>query len=105
MTRHHLSGSRFTTGSVTFTVVDAETYAKPRVSNRYREILAFKPGFLVAVSHRGTCIPNITGTNGVARLTAVEVDGKIFNRPGAISQALGVDTPMKPYALRELPSK
>ena len=100
--RHHLTGSKFRTAKTTFKVVEAETYPATKVSRRYKGILAFKPGFLVAVGFRGTCIPNITGGNGVVRLTKIEVDGEIFDRPSTISEVLGVERPMTPYQLRQL---
>ncbi|TAN33389.1 hypothetical protein EPN28_02465 [Patescibacteria group bacterium] len=57
---------------------------------------------IVAVGYRGICIPNITTDGGVVRLTKVEVDGKTFNRPKDISQALGIERPMRAYPL-EIP--
>jgi hypothetical protein len=97
-----LTGCQFQAGNTTFKVVNVDNFPADRVSERYRRILGIKPGFLVAVWHRGVCIPNITLRDGVARLTKVEVDGKVLDRPGAISKALGVSVPMSPYQLNEL---
>lgn len=100
--KHHLTGKQFAAGLVKFMVLEAETFPAPKVSKQYKGILGFKPGLLVAVGFRGTCIPNITGGNGVVRLTKIEVSGEIFDRPGTISKALGIEKPMVPYPLREL---
>lgn len=95
-------GKRFRTGNITFTVLEAENYPASRVSKRYHMILSFRPNLLVAVGFRGICIPNITYDKGVVRLTRVEVNGQVFNRPKDISEALGIKDPMVPYPLREM---
>ena len=99
---HHLTGKKFRTADTTFTVLEAETYPAPKVSGQYKGILAFKPGLLVAVGFRGTNIPNITGGNGVVRLTKIEVNGETFDRPSTISKVLGIEKPMTAYPLSEL---
>lgn len=93
---------KFRAGNTTFVVLEAESYPASKVSRRYRAVLGFKPGLLVAVGFRGICIPNITGHKGVTRLTKIEANGEVFDRPGDISKVLGVERPMTPYPIREL---
>jgi len=98
----NLKGKKYQTGKVTFTVLEGENFPAGKVSPRYKDILAFRSGLLVAVGFRGICIPNITYDKGVVRLLRVEVGGQVFNRPGDISRAIGVEEPMVPYQLREV---
>jgi len=98
----NLTDGVFRTAGTTFKVLEVENYPAMKVSRHYRGILAFKPGILVAVGFRGTCIPNITSVGGVVRLTKVKVDDKTYDHPRAISEALGIELPMVPYPLEEL---
>jgi hypothetical protein len=84
-----------------FTVVQIKPYSRGEVSKRYKEILRFRSGVLVAVPYRGILIPNITITGGVVRLLQVEVDGEIFKTPKAICEAIGVTEAMHPYNLKK----
>ncbi|MFA6383335.1 MAG: hypothetical protein WCX17_02840 [Parcubacteria group bacterium] len=84
-----------------FQVMEIEPYPKEKVSKRYKEILKFRPGVLVAVPYRGILIPNITITGGAVRLLQVEVDGDIFKNPKAICEAIGVTEAMHPYDLKK----
>lgn len=95
-----LVGRKFRTGEVDFKVLEIKPYSNRLVSDRYKKILAFREGFLVAVGFRGTLIPNITLKGGVARLTKIEINGQVFDRPKAISAALGIKEAMQPYELR-----
>ena len=95
-------GKTFKTGDVTFTVLKSETFPANKVSSRYKMILSFRAGLLVAVGFRGICIPNITYDKGVVRLTEVSVNGTVLSRPSDISRALGIEDPMVPYPLREV---
>ena len=97
-----LTGRNFQVAETTFRVLGAEVFPAAEVSARYKGILAFKPGLLVAVGFRGTCIPNITGEDGVVRLTSIEINGNVFDRPSTISKALGIEKPMVAYPLQEL---
>jgi hypothetical protein len=85
-----------------FKVVQAEDYPTAKIGKQFKKILALKAGYLVAISYRGTLIPNITLDEGVARLTSVEVEGKVLSRPNAISQAIGIKVPMTAYELRKV---
>ena len=85
-----------------FKVLNIEAYPEADVSKRYKQILDFKPGKIVAVAHRGTLIPNITLVDGIVRLTKVIVNNEIFDRPKAISQAIGVEEAMHPYEIKEI---
>ncbi len=93
-----------TKDGVEFQVLDAEFYSQRTVSFRYKRILDFKPGLLVAVAYRGALIPNITMDGGVARLTKVEVNGETFDRPHAISTAIGVKDDMSSYFIKDIKS-
>ena len=98
----NIIGKKYRTGKVTFTVLGAETYPAGKVSKRYKMILSFRSGLLVAVGFRGICIPNITYDKGVVRLTEIEVNGEIFNSPSTISSVLEIKDHMVPYPLREI---
>ncbi|HEY4493033.1 MAG TPA: hypothetical protein VJB98_00190 [Candidatus Paceibacterota bacterium] len=98
----NLTGKAFRTNGTTFTILATEAYPTDRISDRYVELVGFGPGQLVAVPYRGICIPNITQNDGVMRLTKVEVNGQTYDRPKAISTALGVSQPMHPYPLSEV---
>jgi hypothetical protein len=87
---------------IRFKVIDTELYPAREVSHKFKTILDFKAEHLVAISYRGTLIPNITLENGVVRLTKVEVDGKVFDRPGAISRALGIEEYLTAYDIKEV---
>ncbi len=95
-----LVGKKFRTGEIGFKILEIEPYSKRLVSDRYKKILAFREGFLVAVGFRGTLIPNITLKDGVVRLTKIEISGQVFDRPKVISAALGIEEAMQPYELR-----
>lgn len=97
-----ITGNAYRVNGVTFKVVAAEAYQKEKVSDRYREILKFRKGVVVAVAFRGTLIPNVTLKDGVARLTEVEVAGVNYKNPKAISQALGISEAMYAYDLEKL---
>ena len=82
-----------------FTVIEVEFYPPVRVSKNYKMILDLGPNQLVAIGYRGTNIPNITTDQGVARLLKVEIGRSMFDRPGAISEALGIKEAMSPMVL------
>lgn len=86
-----------------FQVVQIKPYPKDKISERYKGILKFHPDVLVAISYRGTLIPNIILTGGVVRLLQVEVEGKIYDSPKAICEVLGVKEVMWPYELKKFP--
>lgn len=103
MNTRFLIGKQFKTANgVIFTILDVQSYPKSKVGERYKRILNFKPGLLVAISFRGTLIPNITLEGGVARLTSVEVDGNSINTTTAISAVVGVKEAMVAYSIKEL---
>ena len=84
-----------------FTVAAVESYPREKVNERYCEILNLPTAKFVAVSYRGTLIPNITLKGGVARLIEVEVTGGgVYKRPGAISAALGIRYPFAGYHIQ-----
>ncbi len=87
---------------VVFKALGVEVYSAKKVSKKYEQILAIKHSHLVAINYRGTLIPNITFENGVVRLTSVEIGGKIFSRPSAISEALGVVKAMEAQLLKKI---
>lgn len=91
--------SIYTANGVQFKVTKIDPYPRSRISDRYREILYFPPGVLVAIPYRGTLIPNITLSKGVVRLLEVEVDGELYDNPKAISQTLKVEEAMYSYDL------
>lgn len=95
-------GSSFILNGITFKVLEIIPYPKKNVSPQYREILDFNPGLLVAVAYRGTLIPNITLSDGVVRLTKIEIAGKIINKPGAISKALRITEAMTSYEIKKV---
>lgn len=99
---HVVSSSYETEAGVKFTVAGIRNYPEAEVSDRYKGILAFNPGYLVAVSYRGSLIPNITLDEGVVRILAVVIDGKSLIHPHAISQALGVKESMTPYTIKKV---
>lgn len=91
---------RFHVNGMEFTVRRIEPYPREKVSERYKDVLKFQRGVLVAVSHRGTLIPNITLAGGVVRLLEIEVDNRgTCKNPKAICEALGVKEAMYPYDL------
>lgn len=92
-------GDVFQVNGVSFQVLEIEPYPEEKISPRYKAILKFGPGLVVAVLYRGILIPNITLKGGVVRLTKVEIDGKIFVGPKAISEALWIKRAMYPYPL------
>ena len=92
--------SSYEVNKVAFRVLGIEPYPKNKVSKQYLEILAFPMGFLVAIAYRGTFIPNITLKGGVVRLTKVEVKGKVYKNPKAISEALNIKEAMYKYDLK-----
>jgi hypothetical protein len=99
----HLINKVFkTSASVNFTILNVEGYTEERVSKQFKGVLAVKQDHLVAINYRKTLIPNLTLPQGVARITAVSVDNKTFNRPGAISAALGITEPMMPISVNEV---
>lgn len=95
-------GRTFKKGSTVFMVMRAEPYPRDKISSQYKHLLNLPPGKLVAVSYRGTLIPNITVCGGVVRLTFVAVAGLCLSTPKAISEALGIRHPNYPYALRRV---
>lgn len=86
-------------GKVTFRVLGIDPYPKGRVSTQHREVLGFPSGVLVAVPYRGILIPNVTLSDGVVRLTKVEVNGEAYSTPKAISEVLAVKKAMYQYDL------
>lgn len=99
--KKQLIGKSFTSfNGTSFKVISIESYPKAKVSARYEQILNFKAGFLVAVSFRGVLIPNITLEEGVARLTAIEVDGQIVKTAKSISDILGIKQGMTAYSVK-----
>lgn len=97
-----VGGAYRTLNGTSFTVTAIEPYPDNKVSDRYREILDLPEGVLVAVSYRGTLIPNITVNGGVVRLTEVKVRDETYNRPGAISAALGIKKALVGYRLDDV---
>ncbi len=95
-------GRTFKKGSVVFMVMGVDSYPAKQVSSRFSSILSFPAGKLVAVSHRGILIPNITVRGGVARLTKVATRGVSLSTPKAISGALGISKSNHPYTLRRI---
>ena len=71
---------------VQFKILEAEDFPEDKISKPYKGIMKFPYGKLVAVNFRGTHIPNITYNGGVVRLTKVLVNGKVYDRAGAISE-------------------
>lgn len=103
MNTRKLIGKTYKTATgVTFTVLCVESYQKKDVSERYKPILGVKPGHLVAVNYRGTLIPNITLEGGVARIISVSVGELTFDRPRAISEAIGIKDGLTPYIIKEV---
>ncbi len=98
----NLNGRSYKAGKVTFKVLEGEDYPAKKVSDRYAKILNIKAGCLVGVKFHSTVITNITYDKGVVRLNKIEVDGKVIDKAGKISEALGVDAPLIPYDLSEL---
>lgn len=94
-------GRTFRGSGIVFMVMGIKPYPSDEVSPQYQQILAMPPGKLVAVSYRGTLIPNITVHGGVVRLTRIAVAGSILSTPKAISQALGIRKANCSYALRQ----
>jgi len=94
-------GRKFLVNGVRFTVCDTEPYAPGRITPQYRDLLKFPAGQVVAISYRGTLIPNITlGANeGVVRLTTVKVGEQVLTKPGQISRVLKLSSDMRAYAL------
>lgn len=88
--------------SVEFKVVSIKSFLAKDVSKRYENILAIKPGYLVAINFRGTLLSNITLEGGVAQLISVEVKGVVISTPKAISQALGVKNDTDFYLLKKI---
>jgi hypothetical protein len=97
----NIIGNKYTIGKVKFEILEVESYSIDKVSKQYKEILKFRPGYLVAVSYRGTFIPNITTDSGVARLTKVRVNDEVYNRPGSISSVIGIKEAMYAYEIVE----
>lgn len=95
-------GCTFKKGSTVFMVMRAEPYPEDKISSRYKHLLNLPPGKLVAVSYRGTLIPNITLHGGVVRLTKIAVAGLILSTPKAMSEAVGVRHADYPYTLRRV---
>lgn len=91
-----------TSNGVTFKILETEAYSKSKVSPQYKQILDYKSGLLVAISYRASLIPNVTTENGVSRLRKVEIDGRVIDRPNAISTALGITEGMKSYGMSEV---
>lgn len=102
MVKNEMIGKKYRIGDVTFEILNVEEYPLEKVSERYKELLKFRPGHLVAVMYRGTLIPNITVDDGVVRIREVSVDGKAYDRPGAISAAIGIDEAMYAYEITEV---
>lgn len=103
MNTRHLIGKQYKLpNGITFTLTEVKSYPKAEVSSRYKDILAFKPGYLVAISYRRALIPNITLEAGVARIMAVDVNGTMYKRPHAISMALGIKDDMSSYPIKEV---
>lgn len=103
MNTRYLIGKQYKTATgIIFKIGNIESYPKTKVSDRYKAILAIKPGCLVAISFRGHLIPNMTLEEGVGRLTAVEIDGKPIKGASAISKAIGIDKPMIGYSMSEI---
>jgi hypothetical protein len=95
-------GSSFEVNGVRFKVLGADKFPIDFVSPRYQKILEFPVGKMVAVSFRGTLIPNITMKGGVTRLTQIEVMGLVYDRPKHISEALLIGEAMRAYDLEEI---
>ena len=75
---------------LTFKILEAQIYQIEDVSKKYEWILHIRPERLVVVSYRGTLLPNIIFEECVVYLKKVEIDGKIFKGPKAISNILGI---------------
>ena len=95
-------GKKYNFERVTFEVLAVDEYPAEKVSKRYKDVLKFRPGYLVAIDYRKTLIPNITVDDGVVRLTKVRIDSKVYSRPGAISSAIGITEAMHAYDIVEL---
>lgn len=95
-------GRTFKKGSTVFMVMRAEPYPRDKISPQYKHLLGISPGKLVAVSYRGTLIPNISLQGGVVRLTSIAVAGSSISTPKAISEALGIGRPNYPYTLHRV---
>ena len=95
-------GSTFKKANIVFMVLDVQPYPSDRVSTAYRRVLGAPLGTLMAISYRGTLIPNIAVRGGVVRLTKIAVRGMIISTPKAISEALGVNSAYHPYAIHRL---
>ncbi len=101
MTSVELIGSVLTTDrGIKFKVLEVEDYPDGKISKPYQKIMEFSYGKLVGVNCHGTFVPNITIHGGVVRLTKVLVNGKVYDRAGTISDALGIVAHMTPYDLK-----
>jgi hypothetical protein len=99
----HLINKVFKTpAGINFTILNVEGYTEENVSKQFKGVLAVKQNHLVAINYRKTLIPNFTLPQGVARITAVSVNDVTFNRPGAISAALGITEAMVPIGVTEV---
>lgn len=101
-TKNVINSSYELPNGVIFTVLSIKSFPAKDVSERYRNILAIKPGHLAAINFRGTLLPNITLEGGVAQLVSIEVDGKTISKPGAISKALGIKNNTDFYLMKKL---
>jgi hypothetical protein len=96
-------GCTFKRGRTIFMVMDIEPYPEERIKPQFKDrLMRLKSGKLVAVTYRGTLIPNITLRGGVVRLTRIAIDGEVLSGPRAISKALGINTAHYPYTLRRV---
>jgi len=97
-----VAGRTFKRGSTVFMVLGVQSYPRERIHSRFERVLRVPRGTLVAVSYRGTFIPNIVVQGGVVRLTRVAVLGSILSTPKAISEALGIKQDYHPYELQRV---
>ena len=85
---------------IKFKILEIEDYPEDKVSKQYKGIIQFPYGKLVAINFRGTHIANVSYNGGVVRLTKIMVNGKVYDRAGEISNALGIIAHMTPYDLK-----
>ncbi len=99
-----LVGTTFKTkAGVEFTIMNTEDFSERGVSARYKDVLDFSPGVLVAVAYRTALIPNYVLPSGdVARIHQVKIGDKILNKPLAISRAIGIEQAMVAYEVTEV---
>ena len=97
-----LVGRKYIRRGRKFEILSVVPYPENDISKRYKGIIEFQPGALVAVMFRGTLIPNITVKGGAVRITGIRIAGKEITRPGEISYALNINEAMYAYKITEI---